>query len=273
MSAIGLPNDTIDVVVADGIARVTFNRAEAMNAIDDALAAALRDAFTAIGKSSDVRCVVLSGAGKHFMAGGDEETFHDKVAAEPDRSARRQYFEGLLATVHQGIAAMRALPQPIIGKVRGAVAGGGIGVMLACDLIVASDDAFFNLAYCHLGTSPDGGSTYQLPRAVGTKRAMELALLGERFDAATAERIGLINRVVAGAELDDAVDAIAARLATGPARAHAHTKALLNRSLENTLGAQLDAEAGCFADCSTTNDFAEGVDAFVSKRKPQFTDG
>lgn len=143
-------------------------------------------------------------------------------------------------------------------------------MMLACDLAIASEDAFFTLAYCHLGVSPDGGSTFSLPRATGMKRAMEIALLGERFDAATAERWGLVNRVVATDALDDEVAALAERLAAGPSRAHAHTKALLNRSLSSTLMEQLDAEMQGFTDCTTTRDFAEGVAAFVGKRKPEF---
>jgi 2-(1,2-epoxy-1,2-dihydrophenyl)acetyl-CoA isomerase len=270
MSAIQSPNDSIRVSVADGVARVVFNRPEAMNTVNDDLAVALHSVFAAIAESPDMRAVVLEGTGKHFMAGGDVKTFHDKLAAEPDRSNRRHYFESLLDTVHRGIAAMRAAPQPIIAKVRGAVAGGGIGVMLACDLVVASDDAAFNLAYCHLGVSPDCGTTFQLPRVTGMKRAMELALLGERFDAATAERYGLINWAVPAAELDGTVDALAARLAAGPARAYAHTKALLNRSLGAALADHLEAEAAGFADCSVTDDFAEGVDAFVTKRRPNF---
>lgn len=273
MSDIASPNDTILIEVTGGIASVTFNRPSSLNALNEDLVAALNHVTAAIADDRSIRAVVLSGTGDHFMAGGDIKTFDEKLKSEPDRTARRHYFEGLLDAVHVGIANMRALPQPIIGKVRGAVAGAGVSVMLACDLVVASDDAFFTLAYCHLGVSPDGGSTFQLPRAAGMKRAMEIALLGNRFDAATAERWGLVNRVVAGVELDAEVDALAARIAAGPARAYAHTKTLLNQSLENTLRQQLDAERQGFADCTTTDDFAEGVAAFVAKRKPKFKGG
>jgi len=264
------PNDTILADVTGDVCTLTFNRPDALNALNDDLVAALNAVIQQIGDAPDVRCVVLGGAGDHFMAGGDIKTFHDTLESEPDRTARRHYFEGLLEGVHIGIAAMRGLPQPIIGKVRGAAAGAGVSVMLACDLVIASEDAFFTLAYCHLGVSPDGGSTFQLPRATGMKRAMEIALLGDRFDAATAERWGLINKVVAADALDDEVAALAGRLAAGPARAYAHTKALMNQSFENALRQQLDAEARGFADCTTTDDFAEGVSAFVAKRKPDF---
>ena len=264
------PNDTIQLAVADGIATITFNRPASLNALNEELVDALNHITGAIRVDESVRCVVLTGAGDHFMAGGDIKTFHNKLKTEPDRTARRHYFEGLLDAVHIGITNMRTMGQPIIGKVRGAVAGAGVSVMLACDLVLASEDAFFTLAYCHLGVSPDGGSTHALPRATGMKRAMEIALLGDRFDAATAERWGLINRVMSSDELDSEVDKMAARLAAGPARAYAHTKALLNQSLTSNLLDQLDAETQGFADCADTDDFAEGASAFINKRKPAF---
>ncbi len=264
------PNDSMLVEVQDGVANVVFNRPDSLNALDEDLADALGAITGAIRADQSIRCMVLSGAGNHFMAGGDIKTFGEKLDETPDRTARRHYFENLINTFHVATTNMREMPQPIIGKVRGAAAGAGVSVMLTCDLVLASEDAFFTLAYCHLGTSPDGGSTFFLPRATGMKRAMEIALLGDRFDAATAERWGLVNRVVAGDELDAEVDKLAARLTAGPARAYANTKALLNQSLNNTLSTQLDAETQGFAECATTDDFAEGVGAFVSKRKPEF---
>ena len=143
--------------------------------------------------------------------------------------------------------------------------------MLACDMVLAAEDAFFTLAYCHLGTAPDGGSTYALPRTVGLKRAFEIALLGDRFDARTALDAGLINRVVAQTDLQAETDKLAERLASGPATAYAQTKALLNASLHRSLEDQLQAEKQAFADCAVTEDFAEGVAAFSEKRPPRFT--
>jgi len=264
------PNDSMTVEVRNGIADVRFNRPGALNALDEEMADAIGAITGAIRADRSVRCMILSGTGDHFMAGGDIKTFSEQLDATPDRSQRRHYFQNLIDTFHVATTNMREMPQPIIGKVRGAVAGAGVSIMLTCDLVIASDDAFFTLAYCHLGTSPDGGSTYFLPRATGMKRAMEIALLGDRFDAATAERWGLINRVVAGDELDTEVDKLAGRLAAGPARAYAHTKALLNQSPTATLSQQLDAESAGFGDCATGDDFAEGVAAFVGKRKPEF---
>ena len=264
------PNASMTVEVTGAIALVTFNRPETLNALDEDLAFALGQITSAISEDNSIRCVVLSGAGDHFMAGGDVKSFDKKLQDEPDRTARRHYFEQLIDTFHVGLTNMRSMPQPVIGKIRGAAAGAGVSLVLACDLALASDNAFFTLAYCHIGTSPDGGSTHSLPRATGMKRAMEIALLGDRFNAETAEKWGLINRVVASDSLDAEVDALAIRLAAGPSRAYAHTKTLLNQSLHSTLTEQLDAERQGFADCSTTDDFAEGIASFVKKRKPGF---
>ena len=264
------PNPSVRVDVDGAICRITFARPESLNAINLDVVAALDGVTSAIRVDDTIRCVILSGAGDHFMAGGDIKHFQDRIAAVPDKAALRDEFETLLDDVHKVITNMRAMPQPIIASVRGAAAGAGVSVMLACDLVLASDNAFFTLAYSHLGASPDGGSTFQLPRTAGMKRAMEIALLGDRFDAETAERYGLINRVIADADLDAETEKLATRLAAGPARAYAHTKALLNASLGNTLQQQLDAESDSFANCVTGPDFDEGVAAFNEKRKPAF---
>jgi len=137
--------------------------------------------------------------------------------------------------------------------------------------VMAADDAVFTLAYNHIGQSPDGGSTYALPRTVGLKRAFEIAYLGERFGPDAAQAMGLINRVVPANSLDEETTKLASRLALGPARGLANTKALLNASLHNGLDDQLDAEARAFGDGATTDDFAEGLTAFIEKRPPKFT--
>ncbi|MGO8866659.1 MAG: enoyl-CoA hydratase-related protein, partial [Alphaproteobacteria bacterium] len=140
----------------------------------------------------------------------------------------------------------------------------------ACDLAIAADDAFFTLAYSLIGTSPDGSGTYHLPRIVGMKKAAEIALLAERFDAATALALGIVNKVVPVDRLEGETEALAARLAAGPTHAYGNTKRLLGRALSSTLEAQLQAEAESFADCTASEDFVEGVRAFVEKRKPRF---
>ena len=145
-----------------------------------------------------------------------------------------------------------------------------MGRAASCDLIIAADDAFFTLAYSLIGTSPDGGSTFALPRAIGAKKSMEMALLGDRIDAASLARFGLVNFVVPADDLEEETDQLARRLAAGPTRAYGQAKRLIYGSLENQMERQLQMEAEAFADCATTDDFREGVSAFVEKRRAVF---
>jgi 2-(1,2-epoxy-1,2-dihydrophenyl)acetyl-CoA isomerase len=142
---------------------------------------------------------------------------------------------------------------------------------MACDLAIAAEDAFFTLAYVHIGTTPDGGGTYFLPRIVGLKQALEIAWLGDRFDAARARALGIINRVVPVASLDQETEKLAKRLASGPTAVYGRAKGLLHNSAERTIETQLQAEAEMFAASAIGGDFKEGVRAFVEKRPPKFT--
>jgi 2-(1,2-epoxy-1,2-dihydrophenyl)acetyl-CoA isomerase len=160
------------------------------------------------------------------------------------------------------------MDKPVVAAVRGAVAGFGLSLMMSADLVIAAENAYFTLAYSKIALSPDGGATWSLPRHVGLKQAMEIALLGERFDAVRARELGLVNRVVALDQLDAEALKLATRLAAGPAAALARTKALLNQSFDHTLEAQLLAEQRCFAACAADPDFSEGLAAFFEKRSP-----
>jgi len=254
--------------VSEGVATVTLNRPEALNALSDDMIAALVAVMARVEVDEATRCVVLRGAGDHFMAGGDVKGFHGRLAETP--AERGAHFRAKIHRLHPAIVAMRRMPKPVVASLRGAAAGFGLSLALAADLAIAAEDAFFTLAYCLIGTSPDGGSSYHLPRLVGLRKAMEIALLGERFDAETAHRLGLVNWVVPGADLEVETAKLAARLAGGPGHALAETKALLNASFDNQLEAQLALEAESFTSCATTRDFAEGVTAFVEKRSPKF---
>jgi 2-(1,2-epoxy-1,2-dihydrophenyl)acetyl-CoA isomerase len=251
------------------VATLTMNRPEARNALSMEMRSQLTDVLHDIEQDDSIRCVVLTGSGDHFMAGGDVKGMGPSVARAPE--VIRKEFLLRIHDLHTIMFAMRRMPKPIIASCRGAAAGAGVSMALACDLVIASEDAFFTLAYCKIGTSPDGSSSFHLPRAVGIKRAMEIALLGDRFDAQTAKDMGMINFVVPTAELDAETHRLAQRLAAGPTHVYGNTKALFYRSLESEFESQLQAEAEYFADCASRPDFREGVTAFIEKRSPVFT--
>ena len=165
------------------------------------------------------------------------------------------------------------MPHPVVCGVHGAVAGFGLSLMNACDLVVAADDAYFASAYRHIALTPDGGGSWALPRIVGLRKAMEIFLLGERFDAGEAARLGLVNKVVPLANLDGAIEAIVHSLAKGPLQALRNAKRLVRDSIARTLSEQLEAEAVSFGRCAATNDFEEGITAFLAKRPPVFSRG
>jgi 2-(1,2-epoxy-1,2-dihydrophenyl)acetyl-CoA isomerase len=251
-----------------GIATVTLNRPKTMNALNQELADALADALAGLERDPDVRVVVLRGAGAAFMAGGDVGAFHE--AARRGADEIRAVIEALIPAAHRSVQTINRMPQPVVASVSGAVAGFGLSLMLATDLVVAAEGTRLNLAYARIGASPDGGATFTLPRLVGLQKAMEIALLADFLDAAEAERLGLVNRVVPADQLEAATQELAERLARGPAYAYARTKALLRGALANTLETQLQREQESLTDCSTTADFAEGVAAFVEKREAKF---
>jgi 2-(1,2-epoxy-1,2-dihydrophenyl)acetyl-CoA isomerase len=215
-----------------------------------------------------LRVVVIRGAGKHFMAGGDLRTFEGELAKPPEK--RKEDFRRMIARLHSAIEALHRMPHPVVARVQGAVAGFGLSLMNACDLVVAAEDTYFASAYRSIALTPDGGGSWALPRLVGTRRAMEILLLGERFDARRALDMGLVNRVVPAAELDAATASVVQALAQGPVRAIRNAKRLVRESLARSLSAQLDAEAVSFGDCAATADFAEGIRAFLDKRPARF---
>ena len=258
------------LLTRDGaVATLTLNRPDALNVLDLAMMDALVAHTAELSADSTLRVVVLRGAGKHFMAGGDLRTFAAQLSEIPP--ARRQTeFQRIVDRLHPAIEHLQRMPHAVIGAVQGAVAGFGLSLVGACDLVVASDDAYFSSAYRQIGLSPDGGGTWSLPRIVGLRKALEIYLLSERFDAREAQRIGLVNRVVDGAALEATVSAMAQSIATGPALALGNVKRLLRESSGRTLSEQLHAEAESFARCAATDDFAEGIRAFLDKRPPRF---
>jgi len=276
------------------VAHIRFNRPAALNALTAEMAGALADALAAAEADEGVRAVCLAGADGNFMAGGDLPSLGRLVGvseaggsgvdagagagaeaeaeAEGERDAEGGAALGpMIAQAHRAIRALDALTKPVVAAIEGVCAGYGISLMAAADLALAAQSARFTLAYTHIGASPDGGATWHLPRLIGQRRALELALLGERFDAARAAEIGLITRAVPEASFAEARDELLSRLAAGPTRAHGHARRLVHASWGRDLDAQLDAEQHAFEDCARGPDFREGIAAFLARRRPDFT--
>ncbi|WP_428623826.1 enoyl-CoA hydratase-related protein [Sedimenticola sp.] len=263
-------DEVVRIERADAVAVVTLDRPASLNALDSDMSYQLRDGFKQLAADQAVRVVILRGAGDHFMAGGDIAFFKKSLALLPEE--REAKVAGLIEVVHQFVTILREMPQPVIASVRGSVAGFGMSLVAAADLAVASDCARFTQAYTQIGTTPDGGNTYFIPRAIGSKRAMGLTLLNEPIDANEALAIGLVNRVVEDSLLEEATLKLAQRLARGPSQAFAQTKQLINSSMGNSLAQQLLAEQESFTRCALSDDFAEGVTAFMEKRRPEFAE-
>lgn len=261
---------TVMTSIDNGIYTIVMNRPKQLNALNQDLLDGLMLAVDEAQNDSSVRCVVLKGEGAHFMAGGDIVYFHElRNLGDVEKS---EIFSALISSVHVFVEKLAALPVPVIASVRGAAAGFGISLVAGSDLVVASDTSFYTSAYNLLGTSPDGGSTYYLPRSVGMKKAMEITLLTERYSAEQALGMGLVNMVVKDDELEAATAKVARTIAGSARTAVANAKRLIRQSDHNDLNAQLRFELDCFLECALGNDFAEGVQAFVDKRKPQFQD-
>lgn len=246
---------------ATGIGRLTFNRPDVLNAIDVPTARALHDGVCALVAEPGLRCIVLAGAGRAFVAGGDIAAF----AADPARTV-----DELLQALHPAILALRATPAPVIAVVQGAAAGAGLSLVLGADLVIASDRARFVIAYDRVGASPDCGGTWFLPRKVGRAKAFEMMLLGQALDAAAAQAVGIVSVVVPAAELEQRADELARRIAVGPTGAYGRFKRLVDDALAAPLDQHLEAERRAFLASTATADFQEGVAAFIAKRDPVF---
>jgi 2-(1,2-epoxy-1,2-dihydrophenyl)acetyl-CoA isomerase len=252
----------------EGVFQITLNRPEILNAVNREVIAALAAAVAEASEDRTTRVVLLRGAGTHFCAGGDITMFAELIRLAP--AERQQALYRIVDALHPLLVRMRHMPKPVLAAVQGAAAGFGLSLVLAADLALAAEDAVFTSGYIHLGTSPDGGMTAMLARVVGLKRAAELMLLGDRFDAGRALELGLVNRVVPADALASEAAGLAARLAAGPTYAYGRTKALLQATLGDAFDAQLRRETESFAACAATADFAEGVRAFLEKRRPVF---
>lgn len=256
--------DTLLFSVANNIATISFNRPDAMNTFNKAMADELEALTEQVRLDSSIRAVCLNGAGKLFMAGGDIRFFYEQINTMPSGVMK------IVRTLNASIINLMRMPKPVLASVHGSVAGVGVSLMMACDLVIAAADTKFTTSYSGIGVSPDGGVSFNLPRIVGTKKAMEWLLLSEQFTADEAKEYGLINWITPPESLPEATERLLKKLAQGPTHSYSQIKRLVNVAWQNNLEAQLEQEGISFESCSMTNDFKSGVSGFVLKRKPDF---
>src|ERR1051325_3400750 len=256
-------SDKIQVTLADGIKRITINRPERRNAVDTETIKLLHEAIQRSAED-DSGVIILTGAGDAFCAGADLQVSsgHDIHNVDVTASLREH--------TNPTVLAMRQLGKPIIARVHGHAVGVGCNYALACDLLIASEQAKFAQIFVRIGLMPDGGSTYFLPRLIGYQKAFELMAFGDTLSAQDALALGIVNRVVPFEQLDETVNAMAARLADSPGVALAKIKAGLNHGEQSDLASALDFEAVNQGECFRSEDFREGVQAFREKRKANF---
>ena len=259
--------ETVSYSLEGDVATIQMNRPEALNALSLQLG---KDLASAVRKtaSDNARAVILTGSGRAFCSGGD---LREMRAMGESQGNVEAFLDQPLKALHEVIRLIRETPVPFIAAVNGVCAGAGTNFALACDLVLAADDATFNEAFVRIGLSPDCGGTFFLPRAIGEKLAAEMLMTGMTVSAERAAHIGMINRVVPAAELLDEAKKLAAALAAGPTAAYGRVKQMLNSSSSNDLAAQLKLEADCQVESGQSRDFQEGVTAFFEKRSPNFS--
>jgi 2-(1,2-epoxy-1,2-dihydrophenyl)acetyl-CoA isomerase len=252
------------VEVTQGVAKITLNRPEVLNAIHAEMSGELQDALTHATRDSEIRALLITGAGRGFCAGQDLNEVKPGSSVKDFAAHARKVYTPL-------VKGLRTIEKPVVCAVNGVAAGAGANLALACDLVLAAEEASFVQAFAKIGLVPDTGGSFFLPRLVGLARAIALTMLGEKITATQAAEIGLIHRVCPAATLLEDATKLATQLATQPTVGLGLTKRLLNASLVNDLDAQLALEAELQGTAGRSADYAEGVAAFLAKRKPSFT--
>lgn len=256
--------ETLLYDLADGVATITINRPDAANAMSPLCAREFNEVSLEVEGNSEIRAVILTGAGKMFCAGGDLGDF--VAAGDKARSLLLQ----MTGDLHLGISRLSRNAAPVIGAINGTAAGAGFSMVMLCDLAISAASAVYTMAYTNAGLSPDGSSTFFMPRKIGDRRARELMLTNRVLKAEEALEWGVVNQVVPDEQLMDEARQLATRLAKGPTQAFGQVKALLNTTFDNSLETQMELEARAIADMVGTADGQEGLDAFFNKRKPDF---
>ncbi len=256
--------ETIKLDTANGVATITLNRPEAFNAMNLTLGRELFSAVLEVSEDSAVRCLVITGSGKAFCGGGDVKAFAENLPRVG------VLIKELTTYVHGAVSRLVRMPKPVITAVNGVAAGGGFSLALAGDLVLAAESARFTMAYSRIGATPDGSSSYWLPRLVGIRRAVELFYTNRVLSAKDALEWGIVTRVLPDGELAAAVGRLAAELAEGPTLAFGRGKLLFHASTTESLETQMELESQGIAQSGHTEDFADGVRAFTEKRPPTF---
>lgn len=260
-----MPYETVRVDRAGAVATITLDRPQALNALSLALGRDLARAVIEVAEDTAIRCVVVTGAGSAFCAGGDIREF--------DANAARigAHVKELSASLHSAIARLAWAPKPVICAVNGVAAGGGFGLSVCGDIVIAAESAKFAAAYPRIAAAPDGAFTYLVPRLIGLRRAQELYFTDRALTAREALEWGLVTRVVPDADLAAAAAALAAQLAAGPTRALALAKRLFHESYASGLETQMERESQAISESALTDDWAVATKAFLEKRKPEFS--
>jgi len=249
--------------VTQGVARITLNRPDVLNSVHAAMSGEMQDALARTAREREIRAVLLTGAGRGFCAGQDlDEVRPGGTATDFTAHVRRVY--------NPLVRALRALEKPVVCAVNGVAAGAGANLALACDLVLAAEEASFVQAFAKIGLVPDTGGSFFLPRLIGMARATAVTMLAEKITARQAVELGMIYRACPAAALDEEATKLAVHLATQPTFGLGLTKRLLNATWHNDLDAQLELEAESQGTAGRSTDYAEGVNAFLAKRKPVF---
>jgi|TARA_B110000908_G_C10251363_1_gene452275 2-(1,2-epoxy-1,2-dihydrophenyl)acetyl-CoA isomerase len=258
-----MSNNSILLKIENKIAYITLNRPEVFNSFNREMAFLLQDTLDACEKNDEVRAIVLTGNGKAFCAGQDLKEVTDPDLNPGFKKILEEHYNPIITRI-------RSIKKPIIGAINGVAAGAGANIALSCDIVVAHEKVNFIQAFSLIGLVPDSAGTFFLPRLIGFQKALALAMLGDKISAEEAERLGMIYKMIPLENFEEEVHKLALKMANMPTKALGMIKELYNKSMSNTLEDQLALESKLQIEAAQTNDYAEGVAAFIEKRKPNF---
>jgi 2-(1,2-epoxy-1,2-dihydrophenyl)acetyl-CoA isomerase len=260
---IGMSNNSIELKIENNVAWISLNRPEVFNSFNREMAFLLQETLDNCANDTNVRAIVITGNGKAFCAGQDLKEVTDPELNPGFRKILEEHYNPIIQKI-------RNIEKPIIGAVNGVAAGAGANIALACDIVVASENASFIQAFSKIGLIPDSAGTFFLPRLIGFQKASALMMLGDKVSALEALNMGMIYKIFPTGLFEEEVKELAENLAQMPTKAIGLTKRLLNQSITNNLEQQLALESDLQIEASSSNDYKEGVTAFVEKRKPEF---